>query len=146
MEPRHDRVILVEAPEITMKILLDQMSNGWYDRLRHIGHDVYKVTELRDQGHDLQDDASIGDYAKGNGMVLVTRDNKIAKYCKAMDIQHIHLDDDDLFKILRQNSTNTAAPRKTDALELLSFHLVSRLPSPYTAAESIWLILPAGRY
>ena len=102
MEPRHDRVILVEAPEITMKILLDQMSNGWYDRLRHIGHDVYKVTELRDQGHDLQDDAAIGDYAKGNGMVLVTRDNKFAKYCKAMDIQHIHLDDDDLFKILRQ--------------------------------------------
>ena len=102
MEPRHDRVILVEAPEIIMKILLDQMSNGWYDRLRHIGHDVYKVTELRDQGHDLQDDAAIGDYAKGNGMVLVTRDNKFAKYCKAMDIQHIHLDDDDLFKILRQ--------------------------------------------
>ena len=46
MEPRHDRVILVGAPEITMKILLDQMSNGWYDRLRHIGHDVYKVTEF----------------------------------------------------------------------------------------------------
>ena len=35
-------------------------------------------------------------------MVLVTLDGKFAKYCKAVDIPHINIDNDDLFKILRQ--------------------------------------------
>ena len=101
------------AYETTMKILLDQMSDGWYDRLRYLGHDVYSVTRLRSQGHSLQDDPSVGAYAKENdmrhdpqlritSMVLVTLDGKFAKYCKAVDIPHINIDNDDLFKILRQ--------------------------------------------
>ena len=85
-----------------MKILLDQMSDGWYDRLRHLGHDVNSVTRLRSQGHSLQDDPAVGDYSKENGMALITLDGKFAKYCKAMDIPHIHIDNDDIFKILRQ--------------------------------------------
>ena len=56
------------AYETTMKILLDQMSDGWYDRLRYLGHDVYSVTRLRSQGHSLQDDPSVGAYAKENDM------------------------------------------------------------------------------
>ena len=78
------------------------MSDGWYDRLRHLGHDVSSVTRLRSQGHSLQDDPAVGDYSKENGMVLITLDGKFAKYCKAMGISHIHIDNDDIFKILRQ--------------------------------------------
>ena len=85
-----------------MKILLDQMSDGWYDRLQHLGHDTYSVTKLREQGIDIQGDPAVGEYAKKNDLILVTKDSKFAKYCKAVDISHIHMDDDDLFKILLQ--------------------------------------------
>ena len=95
-----------------MKILLDQMSDGWYDRLRHLGHDVYSVTNLRKQGIDIQGDPAVGDYAKENGMVLITKDGKFAKYCKAVEIPHIHLDDDDLFKMLRQKIDEYGTPVK----------------------------------
>ena len=86
------------------------MSDGWYNRLWHLGYDTYSVTKLREQGIDIQGDPAVDDYAKENGVVLVTRDSKFAKYCKAVDIQHIHLDDDDLFKVLRQKINEYCTP------------------------------------
>ncbi len=85
-----------------MKILLDEMSDGWHDRLRYRGHDVYSVKRLRSEGHDLQDDPSVAGHAKENGMILVTKDVKCSRYCRAMGIPCILLDDDELYKILLQ--------------------------------------------
>ena len=92
-----------------MKILLADVRRR-YDRLWHLGHDVYSVTKLHKQEIDIQGDSAVDDYAKENGMVLVTRDNKFAKYCKAVGTPHIHLDDDDLFKMLRQKINECGAP------------------------------------
>ena len=83
-----------------MKILLDQMSDGWYDRLLYMGHDVYSVTNLRSQGHSLQKDPSVAGYAKDNGMVLVAKDTKLGRYCQVTGIPCILLDDDELYKVL----------------------------------------------
>ena len=85
-----------------MKILLDEMSDGWYDRLRHRGYMVYTVKKLREDGHGLEDDVLVADYAKENGMILVTKDNKLGRSCSVSDIPCILLDDEKLFKILLQ--------------------------------------------
>ena len=85
-----------------MKILLDEMFEGWHDRLVHMGHETYSVKKLK-QEHDLGTDLSVGEYAKQNGMVLVTMDRKGGKNLKAVGIPCISLGDEDLFQALLRN-------------------------------------------
>ena len=93
-----------------MKVLIDEMDDGWDDSLRILGYDAYSVKKLRAQGHTLGDDNSVINYARENGMILVTRDNKSGSDCKKAGIPCILLDSDELFRLVREKLGEYGSP------------------------------------
>ena len=65
-----------------MKILIDEMDDGMDDRLIQLGYDAYSVKKLRVEGKKLHTDYSVINYAKENGMILVTRDTESGQACE----------------------------------------------------------------
>lgn len=41
-----------------IKILIDEMDDGWDDKLRKMGYDAYSAKKLRTDGHKLRTDYS----------------------------------------------------------------------------------------
>jgi len=37
-----------------MKILIDEMDDGWDEKLKELGYDAYSVKKLRSDGHKLR--------------------------------------------------------------------------------------------
>ena len=83
-----------------MKILIDEMDDGWDEKLKELGYDAYSVKKLRVSGHKLQTDYSVINYAKENDMVLVTRDTESGQACVENDLHCILLDNEEIFKIV----------------------------------------------
>jgi rRNA-processing protein FCF1 len=83
-----------------MKILVDEMDDGWDERLRALGYDAYSVKKLIAEGKKLHTDYSIINYAKEHGMVLITRDTESGQACKENDIPCILLDNSEIFNII----------------------------------------------
>ena len=96
--------------DAVMKVLIDEMDDGWDDSLRILGYDAYSVKKLRAQGHTLGDDNSVISYARENGMILVTRDNKSGSNCKKAGIPCILLDNDELFRLVREKLGEYGSP------------------------------------
>ena len=90
----------------SMKILVDEMDDGMDDRLNALGHEAYSVKKLLTQGKKLKTDYSIINYAKENGMLLVTRDTESGQACKENDLPCILLDNDEIFKIVVEKLKN----------------------------------------
>jgi len=82
------------------KILVDEMDDGMDDRLNSLGYEAYSVKKLLTEGKKLHTDYSIINYAKENGMVLVTRDTESGQACKENNLPCILLDNDEIFKIV----------------------------------------------
>ena len=82
------------------KILVDEMDDGMDEKLIGLGHDAESVKKLRMTGKKLHTDYSIINYAKENGMVLVTRDTESGQACEENNIPCILLDNDEIFKIV----------------------------------------------
>ena len=89
-----------------MKILVDEMDDGWDDKLRDSGYDAYSVKKLRMAGHKLATDYSVINYAKENEMILVTRDTESGQACQENDLPYILLDNDEIFKIVLEKLRN----------------------------------------
>ncbi len=83
-----------------MKILIDEMDDGWDEKLRNLGHDAYSVKKLRNEGKKLRTDYSVINYAKDNGMILVTRDTESGQACEENNIPFVLLDNEEIFKIV----------------------------------------------
>lgn len=83
-----------------IKILIDEMDDGWDDKLRKMGYDAYSVKKLRTDGHKLRTDYSVINFAKENNMVLVTRDTESGQACEENHLPFILLDNDEIFKIV----------------------------------------------
>jgi predicted nuclease of predicted toxin-antitoxin system len=83
-----------------MKILIDEMDDGWDEKLKELGYDAYSVKKLRVSGRKLQTDYSVINYAKENDMVLVTRDTENGQACVENDLPCILLDNEEIFKIV----------------------------------------------
>ena len=80
-----------------------------------MGYDAYSIKKLNRQGHNLErDDDSMVNYARENGMILVTQDKKCGKNCKAAGIPCILLDDDDLFKVILMKLAEYCNPAEKD--------------------------------
>lgn len=90
----------------SMKILVDEMDDGMDDRLNTLGYEAYSVKKLLTQGKKLKTDYSIINYAKENGMLLVTRDTESGQACKENDLPCILLDNDEIFKIVVEKLKN----------------------------------------
>jgi len=82
------------------KILIDEMDDGWDDKLRKLGYDAYSVKKLRADGHKLRTDYSVINYAKENDMILVTRDTESGQACEENNLPYILLDNVEIFKII----------------------------------------------
>jgi predicted nuclease of predicted toxin-antitoxin system len=82
------------------KILIDEMDDGWDEKLQKLGFDAYSVKKLRSEGQKLRTDYSVINYAKENDMVLVTRDTESGQACEENDLPYILLDNEEIFKIV----------------------------------------------
>jgi|TARA_B100001750_G_scaffold139966_1_gene111510 predicted nuclease of predicted toxin-antitoxin system len=84
----------------TNKILIDEMDDGMDEKLNTLGFDAYSVKKLRAEGKNLHTDYSVINYAKENGMILVTRDTENGQACEENNLPCILLDNDEIFKIV----------------------------------------------
>ena len=84
----------------TNKILIDEMDDGMDEKLNALGFDAYSVKKLRAEGKNLHTDYSVINYAKENGMILVTRDTENGQACEENNLPCILLDNDEIFKIV----------------------------------------------
>lgn len=89
------------------KILIDEMDDGWDERLRQLGFEAYSVKKLRTEGKKLRTDYSVINYARENGLILVTRDTESGQACEENNLPYILLDNDEIFKILLDKVTNS---------------------------------------
>jgi predicted nuclease of predicted toxin-antitoxin system len=89
-----------------MKILIDEMDDGWDDKLRELGYDSYSVKKLRTDGHKLRTDYSVITYAKENSMILVTRDTESGQACEENGLPYVLLDNNEIFKLVLEKLKN----------------------------------------
>ena len=90
----------------TIKILIDEMDDGMDEKLNEIGFDAYSVKKLRVEGKNLHTDYSIINYAKENGMILVTRDTESGQACEENNLPCILLDNNEIFKLVVEKLKN----------------------------------------
>ncbi len=92
----------------SLKILVDEMDDGMDEKLRDMGYDAYSVKKLRAEGLNLHTDYSVINYAKENGMILITRDTESGEACNENNIPCVILDSNEIFKIVTEklNSFN----------------------------------------
>lgn len=83
-----------------MKILVDEMDDGWDEKLRTLGYEAYSVKKLRTEGKKLHTDYSVISYAKENEMILITRDTESGQACTENNLPCILLDNNEIFKIV----------------------------------------------
>jgi predicted nuclease of predicted toxin-antitoxin system len=83
-----------------MKILVDEMDDGWDEKLRGLGYDAYSVKKLLNEGKKLHTDYSVISYAKENDMILITRDTESGQACAENNLPCILLDNNEIFKII----------------------------------------------
>ena len=83
-----------------VKILVDEMDDGMDEKLISMGFDAYSVKKLRVEGMKLHTDFSIINYAKENGMILITRDTESGQACDENNIPCVLLDNNEIFKIV----------------------------------------------
>ena len=83
-----------------MKILVDEMDDGWDEKLRGLGYEAYSVKKLITEGKKLHTDYSVINYAKENGMILITRDTESGQACVENNLPCILLDNNEIFNII----------------------------------------------
>lgn len=89
-----------------MKILVDEMDDGWDEKLRGLGYDAYSVKKLLTEGKKLHTDYSVINYAKENGMILITRDTESGQACAENNLPCILLDNNEIFRIIVEKLKN----------------------------------------
>ena len=87
-------------PEKHIKILVDEMDDGWDEKLKGLGYDAYSVKKLRMEGKKLRTDYSVINFAKENNMLLITRDTESGQACEENNLPYILLDNDEIFRIV----------------------------------------------
>ena len=90
----------------SVKILIDEMDDGMDEKLIDVGYDAYSVKKLRVEGLKLHADYSVINYARENGMILVTRDTESGDACSENNIPCILLDNDEIFKLVLEKLNN----------------------------------------
>lgn len=88
------------------RILIDEMDDGWEERLKQLGYEAYSVKKLRSEGKKLRTDYSVINYARENDLVLVTRDTESGQACEENNLPFILLDNEEIFKILLEKVQN----------------------------------------
>lgn len=82
-----------------VKVLVDEHSDGWDEKLQEMGFDAQSVRKLNDAGNNLHTDFSVLNYAKKHEMILITRDKENIKACQENEIPCVPLDDESVFQL-----------------------------------------------
>jgi predicted nuclease of predicted toxin-antitoxin system len=82
------------------KILIDEMDDGWDEKLKNLGFEAYSIKKLRAEGKKLRTDYSVINFARENDMILVTRDTESGQACEENNLPYILLDSNEIFKIV----------------------------------------------
>jgi predicted nuclease of predicted toxin-antitoxin system len=82
----------------SLKILVDETSDGLDIKLQNAGYYAESVKKLRINDEKMGHDYNVIQYAKENNMVFITKDKEPGKACKANGIPCIWLSDDILFE------------------------------------------------
>ena len=93
-------IIRVSNVVFAMKVLVDEMYDGFDTKLKEFGYDAFSVKKLKDEGKKLSSDYSVINYARDNGMIVVTEDVEIGEACKENDIRCVLLDREKLLQIM----------------------------------------------
>ena len=83
-----------------VKVLVDEMYDGYDERLRDFGYDAFSVKKLILGGMKLSSDYSVIRYAEQNGMVVVTEDVEMGKACRENGIRCVLLDSETIFRVI----------------------------------------------
>ena len=83
-----------------MRILVDENLDGMDEKLKLLGFDAYSVRKMQMEGKKLGSDYSIINYARENGMIIVTKDTEFRKASEENDFPLILLDDEEILKII----------------------------------------------
>ncbi len=89
-------------PDKKLKILVDEMDDGWDEKLKKLGYEAFSVKKLRAQGLKMRTDFSVITYAKENNLVLITRDTESGQACEENGIPFILLDNEEIFKLVAE--------------------------------------------
>jgi len=81
-----------------MKILIDEMFEGFVEDLRNNGYEVQSVKQLINEGKKMGSDFSVLTYAKDNDMTLVSADLENQKGCEENGIKFVQLNKVTLLK------------------------------------------------
>jgi len=80
-----------------MKILVDEMLDGWDDELKKLGYQAESVKKLRAKGEKLGPDFNVIQYAQKNNMILITKDTENGEACEVNHYPCIWLNDKTIF-------------------------------------------------
>lgn len=84
-----------------MKILIDEMYEGFDDRLKELGYtEVESVKKLVNDNKPMKSDFSVLKYAKDNDMILVTGDKENEKGCIENNIKYVCPNKDKVFDLI----------------------------------------------
>lgn len=81
-----------------MKILVDEMFEGFVEGLRNEGYEVESVKQLINEGKKMKSDFSVLTYTKENNLILVSADLENQKGCEENGIRFVALNKITLLK------------------------------------------------
>jgi len=84
----------------SVKVLVDEMDDGWDERLQQLGYEAYSVKKLRAEGKKMRTDYSVINYAKENDLLLITRDTESGQACEENGLPYILMDNEEIFKVV----------------------------------------------
>ncbi len=82
----------------SVKILVDETSDGLDLKLQNAGYYAESVKKLRSKDEKMAYDYNIIQYAKENNMIFITKDKEPGKACQANGIKCIWLSDEMIFE------------------------------------------------
>lgn len=83
-----------------MKLLVDEMYEGYVKPLQDEGYEVESVKQLINQGKKMHSDYSVLSYAKEKNMILVTADLENQLGCEENEINFVPINKDTVLKTI----------------------------------------------
>ncbi len=76
------------------KILVDETSDGWDEKLQKLGYEAFSIKKLRNEHPELQDDYNVIEYARKHEMILITKDKEHGRTCTNNKYPCVWVNDD----------------------------------------------------
>ena len=89
-----------------MKVLVDEMYEGFVKNLKDAGYEVESVKQLINAGESMSSDFSVLTYAKENDMILISADVENHKGCKENKIKYIPINKETVLKSMLDGLKN----------------------------------------